>query len=183
MEGLRVALHSLPFEILSVLHPAEKEACRERQPEAAEDGSAAPGPSMCPTLTPPTVTGLSPRVRLVWAQGVPAPGLQPRAPRGAPPLAMGIRCGDLRSTQVNGQGAQGARSLHRAPGSRRSSKQGAPGPHRSLTAGTSGPPAHTRARRSPSEATGSEAAFAPASLWWPPPVCVDRRGCQRLGAD
>lgn len=32
MEGLRVALHSLPVEILSVLHPVEKEAGYERQP-------------------------------------------------------------------------------------------------------------------------------------------------------
>lgn len=49
----------------------------------------------------------------------------------------------------------------------------------SLTAGTSGPPAHTRAHRSQSEATGSEAASAPASQWWLQPTFGDKKGSQR----
>lgn len=47
----------------------------------------------------------------------------------------------VQGRQVNRQGAQGARSLHRAPGSRRSSEQGAPGPT---------PVTHRRNQQSPS---------------------------------
>jgi hypothetical protein len=54
--------------------------------------------------------------------------------------------------------------------------QGTSTPAPSLTAGTSGPPVHTRAHRFQSEATDSEAASAPASLWWPLPESGDRRG-------
>lgn len=48
----------------------------------------------------------------------------------------------------------------------------------SLTAGTSGLQAHTRAHRSQSEATDSEAASAPASKWWLQPVFRDRKRSQ-----
>lgn len=56
---------------------------------------------------------------------------------------------------------------------------GMPSPSLVLTAGTSGPPARNLPQRSQSEATGSEAASAPASPWWPQPAHGDRRGGQR----